>query len=104
MFQADPSLGTDHLRNSIEDSLSIQKNMWGHTSGLAMPTYMVDIPNGGGKAAMVPNFQTSQQDHKRSFKGWDGVTADYISPTEDLMRKPLNIENYVDEWKRVTSK
>ncbi len=88
MFQVDPSLGTDHLRTSIEDSLDIQKQLWGHTSGLAMPTYIVDIPSGGGKAALTPNFQISQEKNKRTFTGWDHVTADYISPMPHKIKKP----------------
>lgn len=80
MFQADPSIGTDHLRTSIEESLKIQNELWGHTSGLAMPTYIVDIPNGGGKTALTPNHVTYQKDNVMGFKGWDGVDAEYISP------------------------
>lgn len=101
MFQADPSLGTDHLRTSIEDSLEIQRKLWGHISGLAMPTYIVDIPGGGGKAAMVPDFQVAQQDNTRSFKGWDGHQADYISPERVL--KPFDVEDYLEEWDKIRS-
>lgn len=102
MFQADPSKGTDHLRNSIEDSLHIQKQLWGHLSGLAMPTYIVDIPNGGGKAAMVPNFQTEHKGNLRKFTGWDGISSEYLSPTQ--IHKPMDVEDYVDEWNRLCDK
>ncbi len=92
MFQADPSLGTDHLRNSIEDSLQIQRQLWGHTSGLAMPQYIVDIPEGGGKVALTPNFVSHESETQWSFKGWDGVEADYLSPKS--IRKPFVAEKY----------
>lgn len=92
MFQADPSLGTDHLRTPIEDSLQIQKKLWGHSSGLAMPQYIVDIPEGGGKAALTPNFLVDQVERKWSFEGWDGVRADYISPKE--VKKPFVAQEY----------
>lgn len=98
MFQCDPSEGTDHLRNSIEDSLQIQKNLWGHMSGLAMPHYAIDIPNGGGKSYKVPDFQISHQNEVRSFKGWDGVEADYISPAPEKIKKPMDWELYQAEW------
>lgn len=104
MFQADPSLGTDHLRTSIDDSLNIQKRMWGHTSGLAMPNYIVDIPDGGGKAAMVPNFQVEHKGNNRKFKGWDSVESEYISPKEVEVLKPDNIDLYLQEWNSVTGK
>lgn len=96
MFQCDPSEGSDHLRTSIEDSLQIQRELWGHLSGLAMPTYIVDLPNGGGKTAMTPNFETGRDGNQRFFTGWDGVSATYTSPTE--IRKPWNAEKYIAEW------
>jgi lysine 2,3-aminomutase len=97
MFQCDPSQGTDHLRTSVEDSLAIQKEMWGHLSGLAMPNLSVDIPNGGGKAYYVPDFQTGQKDQVREYVGWDGVEAQYISPTPEKIKKP-DISAYAEEW------
>lgn len=96
MFQCDPSLGSDHLRTSIDDSLQIQRELWGHLSGLAMPTYIVDIPDGGGKAALTPDFQISHQESVRRFKGWDGVEAEYRSPS--LHQLPLDVESYLGEW------
>lgn len=101
MFQCDPSEGTDHLRNSIEDSLEIQRRLWGHLSGLAMPQYSIDIPNGGGKAYKVPDFEISKNENVRTFKGWDGVQEEYISPTAEQIKKPLDWELYLDEWLRI---
>lgn len=97
MFQCDPSIGTDHLRTSVENSLEIQKELWGHLSGLAMPTLSVDIPNGGGKTYLVPNFQTSQEGLVRKYIGWDGVQAEYVSPAPEKIKKPL-VGRYQDEW------
>ncbi len=96
MFQCDPSLGTDHLRTSIEDSLQIQKELWGNLSGLAMPNLSIDVPNGGGKVSYTPNFEISKSPEKRTFKGFDGVVADYVNPTE--IKKPQNIDHYIEEW------
>ncbi len=101
MFQCDPSQGTDHLRTSVENSLNIQREMWGHLSGIAMPTLSLDIPEGGGKTTLVPNFQTAQDSERRSYKGWDGVQADYISPTEDKILSPLDTEIYLSEWENL---
>lgn len=98
MFQCDPSEGTDHLRTSVEDSLEIQRELWGRLSGLAMPNLSLDIPDGGGKAAYVPNFEVSNEGAKRSFVGWDGVRADYVSPPSDAILKPLDAEAYFGEW------
>jgi lysine 2,3-aminomutase len=98
MFQCDPSLGTDHLRTSVEDSLEIQRELWGRLSGLAMPNLALDIPDGGGKAGLVPQFQMSHEGHRRHFKGWDGVEADYVSPAVETLLRPQDAELYAEEW------
>lgn len=98
MFQADPSIGTDHLRTSIDDSLAIQKALWGRASGLSMPNFVVDIPEGGGKAPMVPNYLIGRNDNRWSFEGWDGVKADYVSPPIHEIKKPRVSQKYTREW------
>lgn len=98
MFQCDPSRGTDHLRTSLEDSLEIQKELWGNLSGLAMPTLSVDIPDGGGKTSYVPSYETQASLEKRSYRGWDGVEAEYVNPPAERILKPLDAEVYLEEW------
>lgn len=98
MFQCDPSEGTDHLRTSIDDSLEIQRELWGRLSGLAMPGLSVDIPDGGGKAALVPEFMIGREGRKRTYEGWDGVRAEYIDPLPETIVKPIDAEVYYGEW------
>jgi lysine 2,3-aminomutase len=98
MFQCDPSEGTDHLRTTVEDSLEIQRELWGRLSGLAMPNLSLDIPDGGGKAALVPDFQVAHEGAKRTFVGWDGVRAEYVSPAPETILKPIDAELYRAEW------
>ena len=98
MFQCDPSIGTDHLRTSIEDSLEIQKDLWGHLSGLAMPTLSLDIPDGGGKAYYVPKFETEVSTAGRKFIGWDGIESEYLNPELASILKPADLEDYLSEW------
>jgi lysine 2,3-aminomutase len=106
MFQCDPSLGTDHLRTSVEESLDIQRELWGNLSGLAMPNYALDIPDGGGKAGLTPNFErlelrngTREAGITRVYEGWDGVRAEYKSPPLMARINPLDAELYESEWK-----
>ena len=108
MFQCDPSMGTDHLRTSILDSQAIQKELWGHLSGLAMPTFAVDIPKGGGKVVYTPNFEIGAVNKvdpfsKRQYRGWDGVEAEYVNPPTEKIVKPLDYEVYVEELERLKS-
>ena len=101
MFQCDPSKGTDHLRTSIQDSLEIQKELWGHMSSLSMPHFSVDIPGGGGKAYLVPNFVTSVQEDKVGFRGWDGICQFYENPRPQDIYKPIVEKKYLEEWETI---
>lgn len=103
MFQCDPSIGTDHFRISIEESEKIQMELWGHLSGLAMPNLSLDIPHGGGKTYLVPNFEVSRTHEKRTYKGWDGVVAEYINPKDSYENDhmPNNINEYIEEWNQL---
>ena len=98
MFHCDPSQGTDHLRTPIEQSLEIQRQLWGRLSGLAMSNLSVDIPNGGGKVGLVPNFTKSHSEKAWSFCGWDGVKATYKNPHRKYIQLPIDIIKYKDEW------
>jgi len=108
MFQCDPSFGTDHLRTSVEESLEIQAELWGKLSGLAMPNLSLDIPDGGGKAGLTPNFEiedlrtgTRETGVTRVFEGWDGVRSEYKSPPLSQAIRPADEEVYDSEWKEL---
>ena len=98
MFQCDPSRGTEHLRTSIEESLQIQKELWGNLSGLAMASVSLDIPDGGGKAGLVPNFEVARSADSRTYRGWDGVQATYKNPAPQWHQLPSDYQNYLSEW------
>jgi len=55
IYQADLVKGTDHFRTSVQTGLNIIKSLRGHTSGMAVPHYVVDAPGGGGKIALIPD-------------------------------------------------
>lgn len=98
MHQCDPSEGTDHLRTSIEESMAIQRELWGHLSGLAMPNLSVDLPDGGGKVGLVPEFEVERNENSRAYVGWDGVRSKYVNPSERQNLTPLDAEQYLEEW------
>lgn len=102
MFQCDPSPGTAHLQTSIQESLEIQKELWGCSSGIALPTYSIDIPSGGGKAYLAPNFIESKSDAKFTFKGFDGVRAEYNNPAKDFYVAPSVELTVSEEWSSIS--
>lgn len=97
-FQADPSEGTDHLRTSLEETEQIQRELWGTLSGLAMPQFSVDIPDGGGKTSLVPNFELHRDSSGRKYRGWDGVTAEYCNPSPQQRLEPRGWQEFAAEW------
>ncbi len=106
MFQCDPSEGTDHLRTSVDESLEIQRELWGRLSGLAMPSLSLDIPDGGGKAGLVPNFEVASRPGERTYVGWDGVRATYVDPRDGVSASheiPVDTEAYLAEWEQLKS-
>jgi lysine 2,3-aminomutase len=97
MFQCDPSEGTEHMRTSVESSEKIVAELWGHLSGLAMPTMSLDIPSGGGKTTLAPNFMIKNENGVREFRGWDGRTGSYVNPLGPEFI-PSDSEDYTKEW------
>ena len=72
LFQCDEVQGTEHLRTSLDVGIKIMEGMRGHTSGLAIPTFVVDLPQGGGKVPLQPDYvvlKTSEELLLRNFQG-----------------------------------
>ncbi|MGI9548973.1 MAG: KamA family radical SAM protein [Bdellovibrionales bacterium] len=101
MFQCDPSEGSDHFRTSIQNSEWIQQELWGYLSGLAMPNLSVDLPDGGGKIPIIPNFLQKKSKKGWAYKGWDGMTKTYKNPDTSQLKMPTDIESYEEEWLQI---
>ena len=56
LYQCDPISGSSHFRTSIDKGLEIMQGLRGHTTGYAVPTYVVDAPGGGGKIPLLPDY------------------------------------------------
>ena len=56
MYMADETKGANHFRTSLETGLRIAEALRGHTSGLAVPHFVIDAPGGGGKIPILPNY------------------------------------------------
>ena len=72
IYQCDPVRGTQHFRTPVAVGINIMEKLRGHTSGYAVPTYVIDGPGGGGKIPVGPNYMLSQAKGKyvlRNFKG-----------------------------------
>ncbi|MBN2503340.1 MAG: lysine 2,3-aminomutase, partial [Anaerolineales bacterium] len=78
---ADLVAGTGHFRTPVSKGVEIIEGLRGHTSGYAIPTYVVDAPGGGGKIPLAPNYQLSQSDHKVVLRNFEGFVTSYEEPS-----------------------
>jgi len=72
LFQCDEVEGTEHLRTPVETGLKIIEGMRGYTSGLAVPTFVIDLPQGGGKVPVQPNYILAQTGDKLLVRNYRG--------------------------------
>lgn len=77
LYQCDPVVGTGHFRTTIEKGLEIIKGLRGHTSGYAVPTYVVDAPGGGGKIPLLPDYNLGHEEGYTLLKNYEGKTFRY---------------------------
>jgi len=80
LFQCDEVQGTEHLRTPVETGIKIIEGMRGKTSGLAVPTFVVDLPNGGGKVPVQPNYVLAQSDSELLLRNYEGRLFSYRNP------------------------
>ncbi|KUO77937.1 MAG: lysine 2,3-aminomutase [Desulfosporosinus sp. BRH_c37] len=80
LYQCDLSSGIEHFRTSVSTGLEIIEMLRGHTSGFAVPTFVVDAPGGGGKIPLQPNYLISQSNDKVILRNYEGVICAYQEP------------------------
>ena len=82
IYQCDLSMGLEHFRTPVSKGIEIIENLRGHTSGYAVPTFVVDAPGGGGKTPVMPNYVISQSPNKVILRNFEGVITTYTEPEE----------------------
>jgi len=82
LYQCDLVAGAGHFRTPIGKGIEIIEALRGHTSGFAVPTYVVDAPGGGGKIPLNPNYIVSYSDHKVVLRNYEGFITTYEEPME----------------------
>ena len=69
--------GTDHFRTSVQKGLDILKDLMGHTSGMAVPYFVIDAPGGGGKVRLLPNSVVEHNKHEVVITNYEGKVFRY---------------------------
>jgi lysine 2,3-aminomutase len=80
IYQCDLVEGSGHFRTPVGKGIEIMEGLRGHTSGYAVPTYVVDAPGGGGKIPVMPNYLISYSDHKVVLRNYEGYITTYEEP------------------------
>jgi lysine 2,3-aminomutase len=88
LFHCDPVTGAGHFRTSIWKGLEIMEGLRGHLSGLAIPTYCVDAPHGGGKIPLLPNYLVSASDDCVVLRNYEGMLVRYQAEDKKTTTRP----------------
>ena len=80
IYQCDLSMGIEHFRTKVSKGIEIIEALRGHTSGFAVPTFVVDAPGGGGKTPVMPQYVISQSPSKVVLRNYEGVITTYVEP------------------------
>ena len=96
IYQCDLSKGISHFRTAVSKGIEIMESLRGHTTGMAVPTYVVDAPGGGGKIPVMPQYLISMSDRKVVLRNYEGVITTYSHP-DDIYSDPGDCKICKDE-------
>jgi lysine 2,3-aminomutase len=77
LYQCDPIAGSSHFRTPVEKGLEIIRGLRGHTSGYAVPHYVIDAPGGGGKIPLLPEYYVGREGNDVILKNYEGKIYKY---------------------------
>ncbi|MBN1687108.1 MAG: KamA family radical SAM protein [Spirochaetales bacterium] len=83
LYQCDPILGSAHFRTPVEKGLEMIKGLRGHTSGYAVPSYVIDAPGGGGKIPLLPEYVVGRNGDDLVLRNYEGRVFSYPDCTGD---------------------
>lgn len=82
LYQCDPVVGTAHLRTTVQTGMDLMAKLRGHTTGYAVPTYVIDAPGGGGKIPIQSETLLAYKQGIATVRGWNGKNYTYSDPVE----------------------
>ncbi|MBD7912901.1 MULTISPECIES: lysine 2,3-aminomutase [Clostridium] len=97
IYQCDLSVGLEHFRTSVSKGIEIMEGLRGHTSGLCVPSFVVDAPGGGGKIPLMPNYMIYQGDNKVVLRNYEGKIITYQEPIRNNERCK-SCDNREENW------
>ncbi|MCO6456591.1 MAG: KamA family radical SAM protein [Pirellulaceae bacterium] len=82
LYQCDPISGSAHFRTPVSKGLEIIEGLRGHTTGYAVPTFVIDAPGGGGKIPLQPNYVVGRDGDWLVLRNFEGQEYRYPDPVE----------------------
>ncbi len=101
LYQCDPITGSAHFRTSVAKGLEIIEGLRGHTTGYAVPTFVIDAPGGGGKIALQPNAVMGRQGDNLLIRNYEGKIFRYPDPLGVDHPLPPQAPFTVPDWETV---
>jgi lysine 2,3-aminomutase len=89
LYQCDLVRGVEHFRTPLSKGLAIMEQLRGHLSGIAIPTFVVDAPHGGGKIPVLPNYVVSISPTHTVLRNFEGMLVSYPEPCMDAHQRPI---------------
>ena len=83
LFQCDMVSGLEHFRTRLSNGIEIMEALRGHTSGLALPSYVVDVPGGGGKIPLMPTYILTMGEERTVLRNYEGIIVSYEEVRDD---------------------
>jgi lysine 2,3-aminomutase len=77
LYQCDPIIGSAHFRTPVSKGLEIYQGLRGHTSGYAVPNYVIDAPGGGGKIPLIPETVVGREGNDLLLRNYEGKVYRY---------------------------
>lgn len=100
LYQCDLSEGIGHFRTAVSKGIEIVEHLRGHTSGFAIPTFVIDAPGGGGKVPIMPQYLISQSDSRVVMRNYEGRILTYPEPEHYRAHDPARCPFCADRLRR----
>jgi lysine 2,3-aminomutase len=96
LYQCDLVQGAGHFRTPVSVGVEIIEHLRGHTSGYAVPTFIVDAPGGGGKVPVMPEYVISRGPNRLVIRNYEGFITTYQEPNEPYNRDEDRMMQYLE--------
>ncbi|MFH1848895.1 MAG: KamA family radical SAM protein [archaeon] len=86
LYQADQVKGTEYFRTDVQDGIRIMGQLYGHTSGLCVPQYVIDA-KGGGKIPILPDYVMQKSPRNIVLRNFEGKVVEYANPAQTTVKR-----------------